>query len=239
MRKRPPRGPGMEIERYELIRMCKVLGKTDAAIRLVQTLHAGKEGPSRVPAVGRGRTTRSPATHGQATDRNSIRKRFWRTHFRGNRHLSWEHDKRGRSGLDEVYSIELAEEFYERAKRRFSGRDHITILQGDSGEVLGSILNKIETPCLFWLDGHYSGGDTAKGTTSTPIQRELDHIVEHPAWRNHVILIDDARLFTGQDDYPTLLALEDWARSTGYMVFEVKDDIVRIHNDLPARRETT
>ena len=105
---------------------------------------------------------------------------------------------------------------------------HITILHGDSGEVLEQVLARINKPCLFWLDGHYSGGVTAKGSLETPIQKELTHIFNHPQAHNHIILIDDARLFTGQDDYPALQFLQDLTISAGFDVYEVKDDIIRI-----------
>lgn len=100
--------------------------------------------------------------------------------------------------FDEIYSIELSKDLYERAKRKFK-QPHIHLMQGDSGELLGNIeLNK---PALFWLDGHYSGGVTALGSTVSPIFEELGHIKKSP--HRNVVLIDDARLFDG-GDYPTI-----------------------------------
>ncbi len=80
---------------------------------------------------------------------------------------------------------------------------HIHILNGDSGQLLASLLQTITVPCLFWLDGHYSGGVTAQAALDTPILAELQTILDHPV-KTHVILIDDARLFNGTADYPTL-----------------------------------
>jgi len=90
----------------------------------------------------------------------------------------------------------------------------------------------VEKPCLFWLDGHYSGGNTAKGEKETPIMEELRQICAHPV-KNHLILIDDAREFTGQNDYPTIESLRTFvgARLPGYG-FDVKDDIIRIYKKL-------
>ena len=47
---------------------------------------------------------------------------------------------------------------------------------------------------------------------------------------DHVILIDDARCFTGFNDFPTLLDLEGFVRSwrPGW-AFYVEDDIINIH----------
>ncbi len=128
-----------------------------------------------------------------------------------------------------ILSIELDQALYEQAKSRFSDFDHIQIIQGDSGEVLPDILANITQPCLFWLDGHYSAGITAKGKLETPVVEELHCILNHPI-ASHVVLIDDARLFVGQHDYPTLEELQDliFKKHPGCF-FEVKDDIVRIH----------
>jgi hypothetical protein len=42
----------------------------------------------------------------------------------------------------------------------------------------------------------------------------------------HVILIDDARHFTGKGDYPGIPFLKDLASGAGFNHFEVKDDIL-------------
>jgi len=128
-----------------------------------------------------------------------------------------------------IFSIELDKALYERAKKRFSKFHHISIIQGDSSEMLPDILANITQPCLFWLDAHYSGGVTAKGKLETPSLLELHHILDHPI-AEHVILIDDARCFVGKNDYPTIEDLRDFIlkRRPGW-VFYVKDDIIRIH----------
>jgi len=131
-----------------------------------------------------------------------------------------------------IVSIELDVNLYRRAKRRFEGSDNILILQGDSSEELPRLLANIGEPCLFWLDGHYChypGGKTAKGALETPIMEELKCILGHSV-AGHIILIDDARLFLGDNDYPTLEEVQclvqerrpDW-------VFEVQDDIIRTY----------
>src|SRR5258708_4484486 len=101
-----------------------------------------------------------------------------------------------------LYSIELSENLALQARARFRKQPHIHILQGDSGKVLPQVLSSISEPCLFWLDGHYSGGITAQADLDTPIMRELQTVFRHPC-KTHVILIDDARLFDGTHDYPT------------------------------------
>jgi len=131
-----------------------------------------------------------------------------------------------------IYSIELSHKLYENAWKKFSKHKHISIVNGDSAEVLPEILMHVKEPCLFWLDGHYSGGNTAKGEKETPIMEELKQICSHPV-KNHVILIDDAREFTGQNDYPTIEFLQTFigARLPNYE-FDVKDDIIRIYKKM-------
>jgi hypothetical protein len=131
--------------------------------------------------------------------------------------------------FDQIYSIELGLELYENAKRRFADKKNITIIHGDSGEVLGEVLSHVNQPCLFWLDGHYSGGITVKGEVETPIRRELSHIFNHSIASHHVILIDDARCFIGDHDWPTIEELRNMCSSAGFDAFEVKHDVIRIH----------
>jgi hypothetical protein len=128
-----------------------------------------------------------------------------------------------------IISIELDQTFYERAKRKFAKFEHISIIQGDSGEVLGKVLPNITEPCLFWLDAHYSGGLTAKGRIETPIVQELQQVLRHPG-AGHIILIDDAGCFVGRNDYPTIEALRELVvRMRPDWALEVKHDIIRIH----------
>lgn len=134
-----------------------------------------------------------------------------------------------RRSFRQIFSIELDPVLFEQAQERFSSRPHITILQGDSNQILPEILTAINTPCLFWLDAHYSGGTTARGDLETPVIQELELILNHPV-KTHVILIDDARCFVGQNDYPKLDTLEAMLlKSRSGWIFEVKDDIIRIH----------
>ncbi len=128
-----------------------------------------------------------------------------------------------------IYSIELSTQLARLTKQRFRQEAHITILQGDSATVLPSILSEMQEPCLFWLDGHYSGGVTALGTSVTPILGELETILAHPV-QDHVILIDDARDFRHEKNHPTLEELRAFvAGHRPDLLFEVKDDIIRLH----------
>lgn len=134
-----------------------------------------------------------------------------------------------KSAFDEIYSIELNTSFCERVRKRFAACPHIHIVEGDSADVLPRILATISRPCLFWLDAHYSGGLSARGRLETPIVTEIECILNHPI-PDHVLLVDDARLFNGEHGYPTLGELREGVKQIRpTLVVEVADDIVRIH----------
>lgn len=135
-----------------------------------------------------------------------------------------------RPHFEKLVSIELAEAFHQEAVRRFAGEPKVEILRGDSGELMPQVVAGIDRPALFWLDGHYSGGDTAKGELHAPVWKELKAIF---AGMNDpfVVLIDDARCFRnkGGEDYPDVSDIEAWVRETrpGLGV-EVAMDCIRI-----------
>jgi hypothetical protein len=134
--------------------------------------------------------------------------------------------------FDRIYSIELSEDLFSQAIKKFGGYKHITIIHGDSFQVIPEILKHIYLPCLFWLNGHYSIGNTPKEKKEAFIMEELKQICAHRV-KNHVILIDDACLFTGKNDYPTLEFLRTFVESRlSYYELDVKNDIIRIYKKL-------
>lgn len=131
-----------------------------------------------------------------------------------------------RLNFSQLISIELGHHLFKRASLRFNGYSHILILEGDSGKVLPSVLRDLKDPAIFFLDGHYSEGITALGDKECPIYEELKHILSHEV-SNHVILIDDARYFTGQGDYPKLKEIKDYIynKNSNYDMYVDRDII--------------
>ena len=129
--------------------------------------------------------------------------------------------------FEQLYSIELSEHYYRLAQKRFKNFNNIHLLLGDSGKVLKDLVPKLTSPALFWLDGHYSGGLTAKGDKECPVYEELNAIFSSP--HHHFIFIDDARLFVGANDYPTLENLQSFVKNAqpNYK-FSVENDCVRL-----------
>ena len=130
--------------------------------------------------------------------------------------------------FEKIYSVELSEILYKRAVKKFKNDNNIKIVFGNSEIVLPELLSYIDQPCLFWLDGHYSGGITAKALLETPIIKELSTIFEHKI-KSHLILIDDARLFIGTRDYPDIVEIKKFIdqQNQNYKL-EIKDDIIII-----------
>lgn len=126
-----------------------------------------------------------------------------------------------------ILSVELSEELYKRARIRFRRNPEVELYQGDSGKVLHTVAPQLKEPAIFWLDGHYSAGITAKGDLICPIYAELDALL--PLTVPHVLLIDDAQDFTGQYDYPTIEELTDYVKkkNPAYQV-EVRDYVIRV-----------
>ena len=112
-----------------------------------------------------------------------------------------------RSNFKMVYSIELSNHLYINAYKRFADFKNVIILQGDSAEWLTTLVSVLTEPALFWLDAHYSGGNTAMGDSPCPLLGELDSIINSPF--AHGILIDDARCFGTTKGFPGLSDISD------------------------------
>lgn len=129
---------------------------------------------------------------------------------------------------NEIYTIELDKQLYERAKKKFKKYSHIKVLQGDSAKVLPQMLKKINNHTLFWLDAHFSKGITARGEKETPVMEELKAVLNHRI-KNHVILIDDADVFNGKNDYPTINTIRRLINAKNTKLkLRVKNNIIRI-----------
>lgn len=127
-----------------------------------------------------------------------------------------------------IISIELADQYYREVCERFKGVANVELIHGDSGREIAGVVARLPGPAIFWLDGHYSGGDTARGDNDTPVNEELRAILA-PGRPNHVVLIDDARCFGTSPAYPTLEQVRQLVQSLrpGWRV-EVETDSIRI-----------
>ena len=132
------------------------------------------------------------------------------------------------SWFKELHSIELDPSLARHARLRFKAQPHIHIHEGDSALVLPNLIRGLEEPALFWLDAHYSSGITAKSVLETPIVQELQYIFARTDVAP-VILIDDANLFDGTKDYPTLDEVENFVNEQNAVYrMSVSKNIIRL-----------
>jgi hypothetical protein len=132
--------------------------------------------------------------------------------------------------FDKIYTVELSQELHARAAAIFKDYPKVQCLQGDSGMVLHKLMRSIHEGAIFWLDGHYSGGITALGDDICPIFKELDAIINNDQYQ-HLILIDDARLFIGgEQGYPSVAELRDHVqiKDGRYNIYLLETDTIVI-----------
>lgn len=100
-------------------------------------------------------------------------------------------------------SIEIYEPLHKANENFFKKDKKVKVLFGDSSKCLPEAIRQSNGKILFWLDGHYSGLGTGRGLRTSPIIEELKLIAAN-ASKDNCIIIDDLRLFTGENGYPTV-----------------------------------
>lgn len=98
------------------------------------------------------------------------------------------------SGFEKIISIELSEHYANVCKRRYMSNSCVEVIIGDSYFELQNTLEKYSTANFtYWLDGHFSGGDTAFGVKEFPIMEELEAILKRNI-ADEIIYVDDMRI---------------------------------------------
>jgi len=128
----------------------------------------------------------------------------------------------------EIHTIELSKKLYKKCENKFKSEDKVHCYLGNSKDLLSGIIKKINGKPLFYLDSHYSGNGTAKADKNTPIIEELN-ILASSNIGPMVILIDDARFFGFEEDYPSLFKLKLFVKNNfKNPEFDVYNDVIRI-----------
>ena len=129
-----------------------------------------------------------------------------------------------RNKFKKIYSFEPSKKFYTFSKIKLKKFTNIKILNKTSEDGLSILLKKIQGNVIFWLDGHYSGGETFQGESKTPIKYELDTISKFiKNFKNLIIMVDDYRLF-GVKPYPSKKYLINFCKKHGYS-YKIECDI--------------
>jgi hypothetical protein len=95
--------------------------------------------------------------------------------------------------FQQLHTIEIKEAFYLRASGLYGG-NKIKFHLGDSSVELQYVCKSLDKPVLFFLDGHWSAGNTGRGCKDCPLYEELGHIIECLN-QKCIIIVDDVRLF--------------------------------------------
>ena len=136
-----------------------------------------------------------------------------------------------------VHTIEPSPELCRIAQYNCSNYCNITFHLGTSEEKLDPIISLMNGNICFWLDGHYSSGNTFQGEQDSPIRHELKVISRHiNKFDNVAILVDDIRLsHTDKLNYPELNYYANWAQHNGldwiieHDIFVAKTDGMRMY----------
>lgn len=94
------------------------------------------------------------------------------------------------SNFEQIHSIELSSYYFRKAVERLSDKKNIYLYHGNSTTLLsGLLISIVNSPTLFWLDAHSSGGLTAN--EGDPLAEELKIIMEKRP--DALIVIDDMK----------------------------------------------
>jgi hypothetical protein len=130
-----------------------------------------------------------------------------------------------------VHTIELSEVLYNRVKDDLLSKGNIFPHLGDSRKILPEILTDIEGNVVFWLDAHYSAGETAGENDPCPLREELSIIFRRN--KEDVVIIDDARCFPVNNTngtYPSIVeimhsAVGETEKGQGKRIYICNDQI--------------
>jgi hypothetical protein len=130
-----------------------------------------------------------------------------------------------------VTTVERAPILFSIARLKLGRYRNIKMEFGDSRAILEQVVPALP-PTLFWLDAHWSGGQTAgQGDAECPLLDELRLIA--PDLDRHFVLIDDARLFAmpppppcTAEAWPTLTEIFDVLRATHQPYIAICRDVI-------------
>jgi len=134
------------------------------------------------------------------------------------------------SVFERVFTIELDEKLYERAAKRLARKRNIEAIRGDALIALPKVLeDESVSDALIFLDGHFSGGETAHGDLAEPAVEELEVLSKY---RNKIkaIVVDDFRCFGTEPGYPSKSDLfkgaEEYFAQHGFNVTVYLDQLI-------------
>jgi hypothetical protein len=113
--------------------------------------------------------------------------------------------KFNKDNFDRIYTVENNTYNHDKSSIQLEGLSHVRLVLGDSKVVISQFLSEINEPALFWLDSNH------RETLFTELECIFNHHV-----KNHIILIDDVRLFGHVIDNITTRHVLDHAKKYKY-----------------------
>lgn len=133
-----------------------------------------------------------------------------------------------------VHTVEFSEIIYQQAQNNLKNIKNVNAVFGDSRKFLKDLIVKNIEPSIFWLDAHWSVGDTYGEGDECPLLDEL-YIINSKK-NKHIILVDDARFFLTPPPrphnihfFPDIKEIIDCLDEQFIMVFE---DVIMIIPEL-------
>jgi hypothetical protein len=106
-----------------------------------------------------------------------------------------------KSSFKKLISIEITDKYYKICSDKFASDDNVELVKGDCVKELPKLIKEYNNDrVLFFLDGHYSAGDTGKNEMDVPLIEELK-LINNLQEKSALIIIDDADLFEFKDQY--------------------------------------
>jgi hypothetical protein len=135
---------------------------------------------------------------------------------------------------EQVFTVELSTDLAAAAKKFLSWRRNVEVICGDAVTELPRIFqqNSIDRAVVF-LDGHYSGGETATGAISEPVLEELQGLGPFTE-RIVAIVVDDFRTFGTTPGTPSKSKLLRTCEEllSGYDVTVAMDQLTLLRQNL-------
>jgi hypothetical protein len=142
-----------------------------------------------------------------------------------------------------VYTIEIQDELWNNATKRFENNKNIKCLKGDSADIIPLLKNDISENVVFFLDAHWSGdssvdwinsswkgynintgcrGDTKIPENQNPLDKELD-IIMRLYNQSVIIYIDDMEKFdkSGNAIKNCCFVGEDWSHLSVSKIIDI------------------
>ncbi len=147
------------------------------------------------------------------------------------------------SHFEKVYTIERADNLFNTYSASLRSLGNVQPLLGDSRVMLREIIGTLDaTPAVFWLDGHWSGGETAGHGDECPLMDELALMSRRTG---DMVFIDDARFFLSAppkphnpSHWPTIVDVIEVLRAGGNRPFvQVVDDVIISIPDIPVLKK--